>query len=59
MLGSDFKILFDLEDRKYLPELQKLKDTINSNGCNAVCDVTPIVDYVEQVTTLKEDSFTS
>lgn len=59
MLNSDFKILFDMKERRYLPEMQKVKDAVQSNGCNAVCDVKNAIDYDEQKVALKEDGATS
>lgn len=39
VFGEDFKVLMDMNDRQYLPELHKLKNQLDSNGCDAICDI--------------------
>jgi len=44
MLGYDMRIIFDLENRKYLPEMKKIKNSVASNACDEYCEIQPLVD---------------
>ena len=59
MINRQLKVSFDLENRKFLPDLQKIQDSVQSNACDTYCDIKPTIDYEQIKDKLSGDSSSS